>query len=259
MNTFLLAGLTIFIFMLTMYLISRLVRNNSIVDTGWGLGFITLCLILMITLRKTGPLTLILLAMVFLWGIRLSFHVYSRNRGKPEDFRYAAWRQSWGKKEPWIAFYKIFMFQGLFMFIISMPIILVFNSPESTAGVNEFTGIFVFLAGLIIESAGDWQLSNFKKDPDNKGKIITTGLWKYTRHPNYFGEALLWWGIGIYAVSGLQNIPALISPVTITLLLRFVSGVPMLEKKYKDRADFIEYAKKTPVFVPFFGRKGLIK
>jgi steroid 5-alpha reductase family enzyme len=258
MNTFLLAGLTIFTYMLILYLISRKIKDNSIVDIGWGLGFIVVVSSLLLNSKNFSPRILILISMVFLWGIRLCIYVYSRNKGKPEDFRYAAWRQSWGKKEPWIAFYKIFMLQGFMMYIISIPIILVFSSPAGTTGIKEFTGIGLFIAGLIFESVGDLQLTNYKKDPGNKGKIITGGLWKYTRHPNYFGEALLWWGIGIYAISGGLYFTSLISPIVITYLLRFVSGVPMLERKYRDRADFIEYAKKTSVFVPLIGKRGLL-
>jgi steroid 5-alpha reductase family enzyme len=258
MNNFLLAGLTIFTFMLLFYLIARIIKNNSIVDIGWGLGFIITTVALLINSKNFNLRTVILMIMITTWGIRLTIHIFFRNRGKPEDFRYAGWRQSWGKKEPWIAFYKIFMLQGLLMWIISVPLIISFITPEQTLRSGDYIGVFLFIAGFLIEAVGDYQLKLFKKNHSNKGKIITTGLWKYTRHPNYFGEALLWWGIGIFAASAGIYLIALISPLVLTLLLRYVSGVPMLENKYRERIDFAGYARKTPVFIPFIGKKGLM-
>jgi len=258
MNIFLVAGITIFTYMVLFYLVARILKNNSIIDIGWGSGFIVIATILLIATKDIYPRTVILVFMILLWGLRLTIHIYNRNKGKPEDFRYASWRQSWGNKEPWIAFYKIFMFQGLIMFIISFPLILTFTTNNESIRLTGFIGIALFIAGFLIETVGDYQLTAFRQKQNNKGKIITTGLWKYTRHPNYFGEALLWWGIGIYAVSGMSDLPALISPLVMTLLLRYVSGVPMLERKYEGRKDFTDYAEKTPVFIPFIGRKGLL-
>jgi steroid 5-alpha reductase family enzyme len=121
----------------------------------------------------------------------------------------------------------------------------------------QYAGLGIFMAGFIFEAIGDYQLKRFKARDENKGKIITKGLWRYSRHPNYFGEAVLWWGIFLMCSGSRFDWIAVISPVTITFLLRFVSGVPMLEEKYRNRPDFIEYAAKTPVFVPFIGRRGV--
>ncbi len=255
-NPFILTGLVIFFYMISIYLIAQYIKDNSIVDIGWGFGFVVTIIFLFIVTGKKNSMTLILLAMITIWGLRLTVHIYLRNKGKPEDFRYAAWRKSWGKKASWIALYKVFLLQGAIMWVVSLPIILTFYGSSEAPAPTNFIGIGFFIAGFLIESIGDYQLKIFKTHPKNKGKIITSGLWKHTRHPNYFGEALLWWGIAIFSISKGVFLLALISPVIITLLLRYVSGVPMLEKKYKGIKDFSEYADNTPVFIPFFGKKG---
>jgi len=200
---------------------------------------------------------LILSLMILAWGIRLSFYIYMRNLGKPEDFRYANWRKDWGKKQPWMAFYRVFMLQGAIMWVIATPIMFVFTNHNSYPSILGYIGLFIFVFGLFFEGIADRQLKHFKSYPPNKGKIITTGLWKYSRHPNYFGEALLWWGIGLYCFSVSGYWLSFASPLIMSLLLRFVSGVPFLEEKYKNREDFKEYAKITPVFIPFIGKKSI--
>ena len=255
---FLISGITIFIYMIIVYLIAQSVKNNSIVDTAWGMGFAITTLALIFSSEKIYPSMLILSLMILLWGIRLSFYIYMRNLGKPEDFRYANWRTEWGSRQPWIAFYKIFMLQGAIMWIVALPVMMVFSKHTSLPGIAGSVGVFIFLSGLLFEGIADKQMKQFKSYPPNKGKIITTGLWKYSRHPNYFGEALLWWGIGIYSFSVSGYWYSFISPIVISLLLRYVSGVPMLEEKYKSREDFREYASKTPVFIPLIGKKSLV-
>jgi steroid 5-alpha reductase family enzyme len=194
--------------------------------------------------------------MILAWGLRLAFHVYFRSRGKEEDFRYAQWRRDWGKNAAVIAFFKVFMLQGIIMLIIAYPIMVVFSSIDNQLTIINIFGISIFLFGLLFESVGDYQLLCFKKNPLNKGKIITSGLWKFTRHPNYFGEVVLWWGIGIFAIGSDLYLTAFISPLILNLLLLYVSGVPMLEKKYAGRKDWEDYKKITPTFVPLIGRKG---
>jgi steroid 5-alpha reductase family enzyme len=254
-HVFLLSGISIFLYMLILYLIAQSVKNNSIVDVGWGLGFVFTNLVLIINSVKIMPSMLILSLMILIWGMRLSFYIYLRNAGKPEDYRYANWRKEWGIRQPWIAFYKIFMLQGAIMWVVALPVILVFKRHKEFPGIFGFIGLVIFLIGLFMEGIADSQMKRFKSDHSNKGKIITSGLWKFTRHPNYFGEALLWWGIGIYGFSVSGYWFSFISPLLITLMLRYVSGVPMLEEKYKNRVDFREYASKTSVFIPFLGKK----
>lgn len=249
--------LTVFLYMVILYFLAQWISNNAIADTGWGMGFVLITLSLIFLSDKILPSMMVLSLMILVWGIRLSFFIYLRSLGKPEDFRYANWRKEWGKRQPWIAFYKVFMLQGAIMLVVSSPVILVFLNPSEKVTLTAWAGVLIFLTGFIIEILADSQMKRFRSLSSNKGKIISTGVWKYSRHPNYFGESLLWWGIGIYSLAVSGNILSLVSPLIITLLLRFVSGVPMLEEKYRDREDFREYARKTPVFIPFIGRKSI--
>jgi steroid 5-alpha reductase family enzyme len=252
---FAIAAITIFIYMVIIYLIAQSIKNNSIVDIGWGLGCVIMTFVLILSSERIHPSMFILCFMILIWGMRLSFYIFLRNHGKPEDFRYANWRKEWGRRQPLIAFFKVFMLQGTIMLIVALPIILVFSDSTHNSGWAGIAGLIIFLFGIGFEGVSDAQMKRFKYFPENKGKIITTGLWKFTRHPNYFGEAVLWWGIGIYSFSVSGFWYSFISPLIISLLLRYVSGVPMLEEKYKNREDFREYAANTSVFIPFIGKK----
>ncbi len=251
MNTLILGAVTIFIYFLLFFIAGQILKNNSIVDIGWGFGFVIVAFVMII--NNFSIERLLITAMVSLWGLRLFYHILKRNLGKEEDFRYQDMRKKWGKKQVINAFFKVYMIQGVFMFIISMTVLTYGDS------INNFLlvilGILVFAVGFYFESVGDKQLKEFKSNSENKGKLMDKGLWKYTRHPNYFGEAVLWWGIYITGLGFGAPLWAIVSPITITYLVRFVSGVPLLEEKYKDREDFKEYKKKTPIFVPFIKPK----
>ena len=243
-------ALVIMLYMTLVFILALIRKDNSIVDVCWGLGFIVVAIYSVIQSGEVDLRKMIVSLLVLLWGLRLSFHIMVRNSGKGEDFRYAAWRDTW-KYFVIRSFFQIFMLQGLFMLVISAPVWFINFSNGGRLGPWDSLGLVIFGAGFLIETIGDYQLSEFKKVPSNRGKIITTGLWSVTRHPNYFGEALVWWGISCYALSFTHGWYTLVSPVIITLLLRFVSGVPMLEKKYRDHPDWEEYKSKTAAFVPF--------
>jgi steroid 5-alpha reductase family enzyme len=243
-------AIVIWLYMTIVFLFALLRKDNSIVDVFWGLGFIVVAAFSLIRSGNFNPETLVLNLMVLLWGIRLSIHIFIRNKGKGEDFRYKAWRDTW-KFFVLRSYFQIFILQGIFMMIVSSPVYFVNHNSDGTFHVNNYIGIILFLIGFCFETLSDQQLIAFKKDPDHKGKIITTGLWSISRHPNYFGEALIWWGIGCFALSYYQGWIMLVSPLMITLLLRSVSGVPMLEKKYQNHPDWKEYKQKTAAFVPF--------
>jgi steroid 5-alpha reductase family enzyme len=249
-NILLEVGLVIVLFMTIIFILALIRKDNSIVDVFWGPGFIVVAVYSVIQSGEVDLRKMIVTLLVLLWGLRLSFHIMVRNSGKGEDFRYKAWRESW-KFFVLRSFFQIFMLQGVFMLIISAPVWFICFSKGGPLGPWDSLGLVIFGAGFMIETIGDYQLAEFKRDPANKGKIMTTGLWSVTRHPNYFGEALLWWGIGCYALSFPHGGYALIGPVVVTLLLRFVSGVPMLEKKYEGRQDWEEYKSRTAAFVPF--------
>jgi steroid 5-alpha reductase family enzyme len=244
--------------------------NFGIIDIGWGQGFVMVAWALMVlkvfflgeNSNAIGYLTLLL---VTLWGVRLSMHIAKRNKGKPEDKRYTLMRAN--IKPPYVmlkSFIKIFLVQALFMALIS--IVIVFNVMSSLtepiaplALLPILLGVIFWIIGYFFQAMGDRQLALFIANPENKGKLMTEGLWSYTRHPNYFGEVLMWWGI---ATLGFANdfgiilpIVGLISPLVITWLIRYVSGVPLLEKHMKNKPGFSEYEKTTNIFFPWFPKK----
>ncbi|OJG75956.1 hypothetical protein RV12_GL000295 [Enterococcus quebecensis] len=248
----------IFVYFTALFFLAQYLHNNSIVDLAWGIGFVIVAVTgYLVTPDKTKVSTIVL-SLVTIWGIRLFWHLAKRNIGKPEDYRYVNMRKRWGTH--WVklkAYLNVFFLQGVLLLIVSMPILFVM-----TSSVNDFywwnaLGIVIWVVGFGFETIGDYQLTQFKKDRSNHGKLLTTGLWSVTRHPNYFGEAVSWWGIFLISLNETRNIWGVIGPITITMLLLFVSGVPLLEKKYKDRPDFIVYANKTSKFFPFIGKKGL--
>jgi steroid 5-alpha reductase family enzyme len=243
------SGLIILFYMTIVFLLAQVLKDNSVVDVGWGIGFVFVAIFSLflgeINLRKV-----IFNALILLWGIRLSIYIFRRNRGRGEDFRYKNWRNTW-KHFMLRSFFQIFMLQGIFMLIVVLPVIRVNSAAPRSIGFFDVIGLLVFLFGFIFEVIGDQQMSNFKKKPENFGKLMTTGLWKYTRHPNYFGEAMLWWGIWLFALPEINGLFTVIGPVTITILLRYISGVPMLEKKYEGRTDWETYKAETSIFIPF--------
>lgn len=229
-------------------------RNNSIVDMGWGIGFVLVNWALALQWGRFDAVNLLAGALVTLWGVRLFYHILKRNWGKGEDFRYADWRREWGRFVIPRAFLQVYVLQGLMMWLIGMPLFLL-KSPQAATGrlsALALAGVGVWIVGFFFETVGDRQLEAFKKNPANKGKILDTGLWRYTRHPNYFGEAVMWWGIALVGLGSGMPLYGFISPVVITWLLRFVSGVPLLEKSFEKRPGFAEYKARTPIFIPWF-------
>ncbi len=237
------------------FIMGTILKNNSIVDIGWGMGFVLIAWYLMTSNENSFiPRTMIAI-LVTIWGFRLFYHIMKRNVGKTEDFRYRTWREEWGK---WVvprAFFQVYMLQGFFMLVISMPIILIRNQEDPYLRSLFIIGLLIWLVGFFFESVGDKQLKDFLGDSSNKGRIMNQGLWRYTRHPNYFGEATMWWGIFLIALSGNVPVWAIISPITITFLLLFVSGVPLLEKSMKKVPGYKEYAEITSIFFPLPPKK----
>ena len=245
----------IIIYMIIWFFISQLLSRNDIADIAWGPGFIVTAISAIIYCNGTTQRGFIGLFLVFLWAVRLGIHVFLRNRGKSEDARYKKWRQDWGKQAVIRAFFQIFILQGLLIIIISLPVTFIITSKQNSWGVFDFLGIFIWLTGFFFEAVGDYQLIKYKKNPENKGKIMMQGLWRYTRHPNYFGEVVLWWGIYIIALSVSLGWAAILGPVTITFLILKVSGIPLLEEKYKDNPEFQTYKRQTSAFFPLPPRK----
>jgi len=245
----------VFVYMTAVFLIAVLAKDNSIVDVAWGPGFILVAVVTFWLRPGFEARHLLITLLVAIWGLRLAIHIFLRNRGRGEDFRYAKWRKDWGRWFIPRSFFQVFMLQGIFMLIISSSIVLVNRSPESGLTLLDALGGILWLIGFLFEAVGDYELKRFKQKPESKGKIMTTGLWKYTRHPNYFGEAALWWGIWLIALSVDSGWAAIISPLTISFLLLKVSGVKMLEKKYAGNEEFAAYARRTSPFFPWFPKK----
>jgi len=249
------AGIAVFVYMTGVFVLATLKRDSSIVDIAWGIGFILVALLTFFLEAGFSWRQILVTGLVCIWGIRLAAHIYLRNKGRGEDFRYAQWRRDWGKRFVLRSYFQIFLLQGVLLLVISYPVILVNKSGTAAMTAWDVAGTGIWLLGFFFEAVGDWQLWRFKKDPRNRGKIMITGLWRLTRHPNYFGEATLWWGIFLIALSAWNGWMAVISPVLITFLLLRVSGVTMLEKKYAGNQAFSEYARKTSPFFPWIPKK----
>ncbi len=187
LSTFLVAFLTVAVFFNLLFLLALKLRDNSIVDIGWGIGFI---LVTLVTLAYSGSLEqrqLLIAVLVLVWGLRLAIRIYLRNRGKGEDFRYKKWRDDWGEHWRRHAYLIVFVGQGVMMLIITIPIMLANTYPGPTLGWLDLAGVVVWCVGFYFEAEGDRQLDVFLRNPANRGKIMDRGLWRYTPHPNYFG------------------------------------------------------------------------
>lgn len=246
------AGLTILVLMLGTWLLSLALKNASIVDIVWGFGFV--CVAWAVRLRVDEGLDArqnLLVVMTTVWGLRLAGYLFWRNHGKGEDYRYKAMRKHWGPRFPLISLGTVFGLQGVLMFIVSLPVQLGQTRDTPDLGWLAYLGIAVWLVGLFFEVVGDAQLAKFKADASNQGKVMNRGLWKYTRHPNYFGDACVWWGIALVAAETTVGKFGLIGAVVMTILLRRVSGVVLLEKSLSRRKEgYAEYVARTSAFIP---------
>jgi len=256
MNIFTFSIILLFVYMTTIFLFALWLRDNSIVDIAYGPAFVLLGWIGLLLLGSGHTRQWLIVILVTIWGIRLAGHIFLRKQGEGEDFRYRQWRESWGKSFVWRSFLQIFMLQGAVIFLVALPVLLVINDPGGRIGSVDLAGLLVWLVGFGFEAIGDWQLLQFKRNPANKGKIIQHGLWRYTRHPNYFGEAVLWWGLFTVALNAGYGVLAIISPLLIDVLLLKVSGIPMLEVKYRNNPEFIAYKARTNAFFPWFPKTG---
>jgi len=262
--------------MFCLWLVSVAMKNVSIVDPFWGLGFVFLAWFYRylhhgaflpeaeetddrsgFQLKRGTWVTLL----ASLWGLRLFFHLLNRNWGEPEDSRYQTFRRLFGKNRYWwFSGIQTYLFQGTLMWWISYPLFVAQGGDDQPlwSNFNDWLGTALWVIGFYFETVGDYQLSQFRKDPANKGKLLSSGLWSRTRHPNYFGDACVWWGLFTIASSVPRGSLSIFSPILMTALLRFVSGVPLLEKGLKEskKPGLAEYLKNTNAFFPrIFGRE----
>ncbi len=254
--TYALTASVIAVYMTTWFLVALVIKRNDIADIAWGIGFIVASLASFAVNDNKSAVSLVVILLVTIWGLRLSYHIGRRNIKKPEDYRYKAWRDSWGKWFYLRSYLQVFILQGVLLLVISSPIMVVNTYDYGMVNLLFYIGVVTWFFGFIFESQADKQLGQFISNPKNKGKIMNRGLWKYSRHPNYFGEVTQWWGIGIIALgSSSYGWIGLIGPAMITFLILKVSGVPMLEKKYDDNKDYQEYKKRTSMFIPLSPKK----
>lgn len=247
-------GLFIFCLMTLLWVISLLIKDTSIVDIFWGFGFvISVWIAFLLTQDMVNLRHLLIAILTTVWGMRLSLHIFFRNKGKGEDFRYQNWRKQYGKNWWWVSFLQTFLLQGLLMWIIAAPLTAAqFYNQRASLIVLDVVGAFLWLIGFVFESLGDLQLIKFKGNPANKGKVLDSGVWRYTRHPNYFGDAAQWWGFYLIALAA-GGWWTVFSPILMTYLLVKVSGVALLEKSMiANKPGYREYAQRTSAFIPWF-------
>jgi len=238
--------------MVILWLLSLVLGNASIVDIFWGIGFVVVAWFAFPFTQGYIPRKILICSLTTIWGIRLALHIGIRNWNKPEDFRYAKWREENGPRWWWLSFFQVFLLQGTLLWIISPPLIAAQTSGfPAILTPLDFVGASLWTVGFIFEAVGDFQLTRFKADPSNKGKPLTTGFWKFTRHPNYFGDAVQWWGFYLVALATGGWWTAF-SPILMTWLLIRVSGVVMLERTMKLIPGYEDYMRRTSAFFPWF-------
>lgn len=245
------SAVTIAIVMLCTWLVSVAIKNASIVDIVWGAGFAINAVVLAATQEADGARQVLMALLVGVWGTRLAGYLALRNLGHGEDWRYQAMRRKIGPRFPLVSLVTVFGLQGVLMWTVSLPVMYANADATPSIGPLAVIGIMVWLVGFAFEVIGDMQLRRFKKEPANAGKVMDQGLWSLTRHPNYFGDALLWWGVGIVAAETGSGVIGFIGPAVMTFLLMRVSGVPILEKSLnKRRPGYAEYVARTSGFIP---------
>ncbi len=251
-DTIIFSALVVLVFMIFWYITALVRKRNDIADVAWGLGFVTIAWANFIRSDMHDDFrTWLTLALVTVWGIRLALHIGSRHFSHDEeDGRYVDMRKKW-KYEKIQSFTNVFLSQGFFMLLVATPIMLFFfETPTELAWFNCI-GLALWVFAFTFEAVGDYQLKQFIKTKE-KGEIMKQGLWKYTRHPNYFGEIMSWWGFFIFTLFTPYWYVGIIGPLTITYLILGVSGIPMLEKRYKGNKDYEQYKEETNAFFPWF-------
>jgi len=253
----LLSGLIAVVALFTgLWLVSIVLKNASIVDMWWGPGIFLIGLTYFLTTDGAQNRQRIVLALLGLWALRLAVHIGQRNVGHGEDFRYAKWRRERGPSWWWFSYFKVFLLQAVIAWIVAMPLYYAMAAPEPVHFTRwDQTGALIFAFGFFFEAIGDEQLRRFKANPANNGRLLNTGLWRYTRHPNYFGEAVMWWGFGAFSIAA-GGYLGVVGPAIMTFLLIRVSGVALLEKTLRDtKPGYAEYIATTSSFFPMPPRR----
>lgn len=237
------------LYMSIWFAIGKRQNRLDVADTAWGGGFIIVASLSL--LAHSNSRTLLVWAMVICWGLRLATHIWRRNSNKGPDPRYAALSATWSKKQFWSkAYVSIFVTQACLIFLVALPITIVAVEGNRSLGERDILAFGLWVLGFVIEARADWQLERFKQRSDNRGKVMRAGLWKFSRHPNYFGELVQWWAISLLAIGPVIGWVALGGPLLLSYLIIYVSGIPPIEKRYRKKAEFIVYKKTTSMLVP---------
>jgi steroid 5-alpha reductase family enzyme len=241
-----------------LWLASLLRDDCSVVDVYWGPGFVVIGWIGILSMPDVRATAVIVVLAVTVWGLRLGAHLTARfRRSSSEDSRYAAMRAKAGPSFRWTSLVTVFLLQAAILWAIAAPIhVVVIGSDAPPARALVAIGLLVFLAGFALEVLADAALARFRREAENRGQLLTTGLFGWVRHPNYLGEIVLWWGIGLMAFAGTRNILAFAGPLLLTLLILFVSGVPMLDRSFRQRQGYEAWAARTPALWPRLRRPG---
>jgi steroid 5-alpha reductase family enzyme len=241
----------IFSFVTALFLVSVIVKRNDIADIAWGIGILLAAATSYLLSAEKSLLMNLLLLLLALWSLRLSIRIFLRNINKEEDYRYKKWRDDWGKWFYLRSYFQVYLLQGFLMIVVGYSAIHAsLYSSGNSIGILTLVGVGVWSIGYFFEVMGDLQLGRFIKSKPQAGVVLSTGLWKYTRHPNYFGEVTMWWGLWLMVATLPLSYIALISPLTITYLILKVSGIPMLEKRFEGNSNFETYKKRTSAFFP---------
>jgi steroid 5-alpha reductase family enzyme len=247
----------ILVMMSLIWIVSVFLKNVSIVDIFWGFGFVVAATFYFIKSGGNETRKILILSLAAIWGLRLTSYLAWRNYGKGEDYRYREFRRKYGEKRYWwISYFQTFLLQGILMWLISAPLLgAQYFGHDKSLGILDYAGILFWITGFTFEAGGDYQLAVFRAKPANKGKVLDSGFWRYTRHPNYFGDSAVWWGFGLICLGAESYLPVAGSLLMTALIIK-VSGVALLEKDLTDKKpQYREYIEKTSAFFPWFPKK----
>jgi steroid 5-alpha reductase family enzyme len=239
--------------MLVAWIVSLLRRDASVADVAWGLGFVLVAWLSFALADGTEERKVLVVALTSIWGLRLAAYLAWRSAGEEEDFRYREMRARYGSRFPLASLVGVFAFQGVGMWVVSLPVqaAQVPASP-STLTALDFVGVALWSVGIFFETVGDLQLARFKANPRNRGKILDRGLWRYTRHPNYFGDFCVWWGLYAIALATGEAWWTVVGPLTMSCILLRISGVSVMERRMRRRGDdYARYEQRTSSFIPW--------
>jgi steroid 5-alpha reductase family enzyme len=253
-------------YLIIAFIVGTIKKNNGLMDVFYGPGYFVVALTSLILYFLINGIVnirqIIVTVLIFIWALRLGLYVFIRNRGKPEDYRYQAMRKRWKTNIVLKSLIRVYIFQGIVIFIVAFPVWFVnisINPPLISlidfSGITLWLGAIIWIIGFLFEAFGDYQLFKFKKDPNNKGQVMDQGLWKYTQHPNYFGEVTQWWGIFIIALAVPFGFISVVGPIFITYMIIKVSGIRLLNYRYKDDDKYADYKRRTSQFFPWFPKK----